>query len=101
MTKIKVVLIVYETEIHDDGRKFFIPEHVADSLGLWCLRDKTRPQEIDVVIRTTERQLVLADRFKMTSGTEIYVADDRLRKFGLQPKDSIIVEVSAPNAISN
>lgn len=87
----RVMLVVYEAEIYQDGRMFSVPEHVANSLGL---RD-----EIDVVIRTSTGQLVFADRLKMTSGAELYVKSDRLQKSGLKANDSIIVEASRPKTI--
>ena len=87
----RVMLVVYEAEIYQDGRMFSVPAHVASSLGL---RD-----EIDVVVRTSAGQLLFADRLKMTSGPELYVASDRLYKSGLKAKDSIIVEASKPRMI--
>lgn len=87
----RVMLVVYEAEIYQDGRMFSVPEHVAKALGL--------QDEIDVVIRTSTGQLVLADRLKMTSGPELYVKSDRLQKSGLDAKDSIVVEASKPRNI--
>jgi hypothetical protein len=85
----RVIVVVYEAEIYQDGRMFSVPRDVAKSLNL--------QDEIDVVIRTRNgRRLVLAERLKMTSGAELYVTSDRLQKFGLKPKDSIIIEASKP-----
>jgi len=98
----RIIVVIYETQIYESGRGFYVPDHVAESLGLWSSRDKTKPQKIDVVVRTAkDGQLVLADTLKMTSGTELYVTDDRLHDFGLKPKDSIIVEASTPRSNSN
>ena len=87
----RVILVVYETEIYQDGRMFSVPVHVASSLGLG--------DEIDVVVRNGAGQFLFADRLKMTSGTELYVTSDRLHKSGINAKDPIIVEASKPKTI--